>query len=197
MLASQIIIYTVIIIMCIFDIYLAIRLIEYIYCASIKHQPPLIASTNCLRRSVIEQIIKHYPESKTICEIGSGFGGLARAVAKKTNADVYALENMHFSAFVSKTCDLLFRRQNNHTILCDAFEYLERTNKQFDVAIAYLGPTLTKKIQQYKNKIKVLISLDFEIKDLEPAHVIDLSKHGYTIYKRIKYPHKLFIYEFK
>jgi hypothetical protein len=104
--------------MCIFDIYLAIRLIEYIYCASIKHQPPLIASTNCLRRNVTEQIIKHYPESKNICEIGSGFGGLARAVAKKT-------------------------------------------------------------------------------KDLKPAHVIDLSKHGYTIYKRIKYPHKLFIYEFK
>ena len=67
---------------------------------------------------------------------------------------------------------------------------------KFDVAIAYLGPTATPMIQKYKDKIKVLISLDFEIKNLKPKHVIDMG-HGYTIYKRIKYPHRLFIYEFK
>ena len=52
------------------------------------------------------------------------------------------------------------------------------------------------KIQQYKNKIRVLISLDFEIKGLNPVRVIDLSKNGYTLYNRVKYPHRLFVYNF-
>ena len=180
----------------IFDIYLGVKFFEYVYCANIKHQPPLVASSSCLRRNTVEQIVKYYNKSKNICEIGAGFGGLARVVAKQTKANVYALENMPFSAFVSKTCDLLSGSKNNHTIWCDAFEYLDKTNKKFDVAVAYLGPTATPKIQQYKNKIRVLISLDFEIKDLKPVRVIDMSKNGYTIYKKIKYPHKLFIYEF-
>ncbi len=180
----------------VFDVYLGIKFFEYVYCANIKHQPPLVASNARLRQHTLEQIMKHYPKSKNICEIGSGFGGLARAVAKRTKANVYALENMPFSAFVSKTCDLLFGCQNNHSVWCDAFKYLDKTNKNFDVAIAYLGPIITPKIQQYKNKIRVLISLDFEIKDPKPVRVIDLSKYGYVIYKRVKYPHKLFIYEF-
>ena len=67
---------------------------------------------------------------------------------------------------------------------------------KFDVAIAYLGPTATPMIQKYKDKIKVLISLDFEIKGLKPMRIIDMSKDGYTLYKRIKYPHRLFVYNF-
>lgn len=185
------------IVVLIFDIYLGIKFFEYVYCANIKHQPPLVASPSCLRRNTVEQIVKYYNKSKNICEIGAGFGGLARAVAKQTKANVYALENMPFSAFVSKTCDLLSGCKNNHTIWCDAFEYLDKTNKKFDVAVAYLGPTATPKLQQYKNKIRVLISLDFEIKGLNPVRVIDLSKNGYTLYKRVKYPHRLFVYHFK
>jgi len=42
---------------------------------------------------VVSEIIKNYPNAKNICEIGAGFGGLARAVARNTNANVYALEN--------------------------------------------------------------------------------------------------------
>ena len=49
--------------------------------------------------------------------------------------------------------------------------------------------------QQYKDKIDVLISLDFEIPNLKPKRIIDL-KCGYVIYHKTKYPHKLFIYEF-
>ncbi len=190
-------IYILLVFLFIFDIFLAITFIEYRYCADIRHQPPLVSSARHLRRNTIEQIVKYYNKSKNICEIGSGFGGLARAVAKQTKANVYALENMPFSAFISKTCDLLSGCKNNHTIWCDAFEYLAKTNKKFDVAIAYLGPTSTGKIQKYKNKVRVLISLAFEIKDLEPARVIDLSEYGFTVYNKIKYPHKLFIYEFK
>lgn len=184
------------IVVLIFDIYLGVKFFEYVYCSHIKHQPPLVASPSCLRRATVEQIVKYYNKSKNICEIGSGFGGLARVIAMQTKANVYALENMPFSAFISKISDLLSRCKNNHTIWCDAFEYLDKTNKKFDVAVAYLGPTAIPKIQQYKNKIRVLISLDFEIKGLTPVRVIDLSKNGYILYNRVKYPHRLFVYNF-
>ena len=189
-------VYILLVAVIIFDIYLGIKSFEYIYCASIRHQPPLVASNQHERQLVVDQIKTKYPEAKNICELGSGFGGLARTIARNTKANVYELENMPFSAFVSKTCDILLRCKNNHTIFGDAFEYLKTTNKHFDIAVAYLGPTATPMIYKYKNKINVLISLDFEIKELKPKYVIDMGR-GYTIYKRIKYPHRLFIYEFK
>lgn len=188
--------YVLLIIVCIFDVFLALKFFELVYCANIRHQPPLVSSNDLLRKHVVEQITAHYSKAKNICEIGSGFGGLARAVARKTKADVYALENMPFSAFVSKIFDKITFCRNNKTIWCDAFEYLDKTDKKFDIAIAYLGPTATPKIYHYKNKIKVLVSLDFEISDLKPKYVIDMG-HGYTIYKRIKYPHRVYVYEFK
>ena len=188
--------YVLLISLFIFDIFLCIKFFEYVYCVNFRRQPPLVASPDCLRQNVVEQIVAYYSNSKNICEIGSGFGGLARVIAGRTKANVYALENMPFSAFVSKISDLLSGCKNNHTVWCDAFEYLDKTNKKFDVAIAYLGPTLTSRIQQYKNKVRVLISLDFEIKGLEPVRVVDMSKYGCVIYNKIKYPHKLFIYDF-
>lgn len=188
--------YALMVALIIFDVFLAFKLFEYGYCAHIRHQPPLVSSGNYERRYVIEQIKMKYPDAKNICEIGSGFGGLARAVAHNTKAKVYALENMPFSAFISKMLDKLSLCKNNTTIWCDAFKYMDDTNIKFDVAIAYLGPAVTQKIKKYKNKIDVLISLDFEIEGIKPKCIIDLG-HGYTIYNRVKYPHKLFIYEFK
>ena len=188
-------IYALLIVVLVFDLYLAVKFFEYVYCANIRHQPPLVASNQHLRQCVVEQILKYYKKSKNICEIGSGFGGLARSVAKQTKSNVYALENMPFSALVSKTADKLSQCKNNKTIWCDAFKYLENTDIKFDVAVAYLGPTATPILQRYKDKIKVLISLDFEIKNLNPIRIIDVG-HGYTIYKRTIYPHRLFVYEF-
>ena len=76
-----------------------------------------------------------------------------------------------------------------------AFKFLDNTNIKFDIAIAYLGPKLTPKLYQYKDKIKVLISLDFEIPDIKPKRIIDLDC-GSVIYGGKKYPHKILIYEF-
>ena len=64
-----------------------------LYCACVRHQPPFVASPDLSRKLVVSEIIKNYTNAKNICEIGSGFGGLARAVARNTNANVYALEN--------------------------------------------------------------------------------------------------------
>ena len=178
------------------DICLALKFFEHVYCTNIRHQPPLVVSSDYERHFVIEQIKTKYIGAKNICDIGAGFGGLARAVARNTNAKVYALENMPFSAFVSKMLDKLCRCKNNETIWCDAFKFLDKTDIKFDVAIAYLSPTAMQMIKRYKNKIDVLISLDFEIEGLKPKSVIDVGK-GYTSYNRIKYPHRLFVYDFK
>lgn len=191
----QIIIYLIFGAVFIFDLYLIIIFIEYVYCANIRHQPPLVTSPKKLRKQVICEITSNYPNAKNICELGSGFGGLARMIARKTNANVYALENMPFSAFISKTYDFLSRCKNNKTIYCDAFDYLKKTHRHFDIAIAYLGPHTTPRIKNHHKKIDILISLDFEIPELTPKRVIEL-KHGYIIYNKIKYPHRLFVYEF-
>ncbi len=176
-------------------IFLMFKFFEYFYCACVRHQPPFVASPDLSRKLVVSEIIKNYPNAKNICEIGSGFGGLARAVARNTNANVYALENMPFSAFVSKLFDKISFCKNNKTIWCDAFEFLDNTDIKFDVAIAFLGPKLTPCIQKYTDKIKVLISLDFEIGCIKPTRIIEIG-HGATIYQNIEYPHRLFVYEF-
>ena len=190
-----IIIYTLLIALILVNIFIWVKLFEFIYCAHIRHQPPLVSSTKTAQKNIIKQINTKYPNAKNICEVGSGFGGLARAIARDTNSNVYALENMPFSAFISITMDKILHCKRNKTIWCDAFKFLDNTKINFDIAVAYLGPTATPKIHKYKNKIKVLISQDFEIKNLVPKYVINLGK-GYTIYNKKKYPHRLFIYEF-
>ena len=182
-------IYALLIAVGVFDVYM----LEYFYCAVIRHQPPNVSTTRHLRQYVVNEIISNYPDAKKICELGSGFGGLARVIARNTKADVYALENMPFVAFVSKIIDILSGCKKNHTIWTDAFEYLK--NEHFDVVVAYLGPTVTPKIYEHKDKIGILISLDFEIKGIKPKHVVNTIS-GYTIYNHVKYPHRLFIYEF-
>ncbi len=196
MLPIYIMLYLIVVIVFMFDLYLVIKFIEYVYCGAIRHQPPLVSSPKKLRKQVVCEIALNYPDAKNICELGSGFGGLARMIACKTNANVYALENMPFAVFISKACDFLLQCKNNKTIYCDAFNWLEDTGVHFDIAIAYLGPNVTPKIKKYRKKIDVLISLDFEIPELAPKRVIKL-KHGYTKYKKIKYPHRIFVYEFK
>ena len=191
-----ILLYTLLIFFILLDAYLIIKFIEYVFAANVFHQPPLLASNDTLRQLVIEQIVKHYPKSKNICEVGSGFGGLARKIANNTNANVYALENMPFSAFISKLSDFITFTKNNKTIWCDAFDYLAKTNIKFDIAVAYLGPDSTEKLLQYKNKFNVLISLDFEIPHTKPKYIIDMG-YGATIYLGKIYPHKVFVYEFK
>ncbi len=176
-------------------LFLYLYLIEYLWCIFIKKQVPFVGATDRHKKAVVKYISEHYPNAKNIVECGSGHGGLARYVARKTNANVVGLENMPFCVFMSRFYSL-FSCANFKTVKTDMFEYLDNTKNKFDVAIAYLGPKVVPLLQKYNKKIKVLISLDFEIPELKPIDVVDL-KRGYTIYNRKKYPHKLFIYEFK
>lgn len=189
----QVFLYSLVVFLIVLYVFLAIKFIEYIYCVHVKNQPPLVGSSRDLHRLVINQIKTYYDNAKNICEIGSGFGGLARDIANNTAADVWALENMPFTAGVSKFLDFMMGARSK-TIWCDAFDWLNKTDKKIDVAVAYLGPSFTKKLLKYKHKICVIISLDFEIKGKKPTRVIDLG-HGYTLYNHKKYPHRVFVYE--
>ena len=177
------------------NVYLLLKFIEYFYCAFIARQPPNVTSSNAMKQKVLEQINTCYKNAKNICDIGSGYGSFTRFIAKNTKADVIGIENMAFSAFAAKVLDL-FCFRNVKTIKADAYEFLDKTNIVFDVAIAYLGPREVQKLKKYKNKIRVLICLDFEIKNIKPTRIIDVG-HGFTTFNHKKYPHKLFIYEFK
>lgn len=176
-----------------FDIFLFFKNIEYAYCAFVRHQPPFVPSNKYLRRATGDVVCNNYPCAKLVCEIGSGFGGLSRYIARRCNCNVIALENMMFSSFVS-WCGDLFCRQSR-TIRCDALKYMKNTDKHFDIAVAYLGPKLTPVLSEYKDKFSVLITFDFEIPEMRPVRIIDVG-HGVTQYKGVPYPHRLFVYEF-
>lgn len=174
-------------------IYLFLYNLERIVC-SIRHQIPFVPSNKDLRNAVIKEIQKHYPNARTACDIGSGYGGLARKIAGKFGIRVWALENMPFSAFVSKITDIISFSKSK-TILCDAFEYIKKSDG-FDIAITYLGPSVNYRLIEIKNKTRVLITLDVPVKGLNAVRSIDLP-NGATIYGRDKkYPHRLFVYEF-
>lgn len=185
--------YIFILLFILIDLFLLIKFAEFVYCSHFVRQPPLVQSIAPLRQAATDYILANYKDAQNICEVGSGFGGLARQVARKTRARVYALENMPFSAFVSKVLDII-TMSRNRTIWCDAFKYLDETDIKFDIAIAYLGPDLINKVYDYRDKIRILISLDFELKDHAPTATVDVG-YGYTLYNRKKYPHKLFIYD--
>lgn len=174
-------------------VYLFLYNLERIIC-SVRHQIPFVPSNKDLRNAVIKEIKTHYPNIKTACDIGSGYGGLAREIANKFNVRVWAFENMQFSAFISKMMDMITGTKSK-TILCDAFEYIKKSDG-FDIAVAYLGPSVNPRLIELKTKVRVLITLDVPVMGLDAVRTIDLP-NGATMYGREKYPHRLFIYEFR
>ncbi|MDR1826562.1 MAG: hypothetical protein LBQ49_02620 [Rickettsiales bacterium] len=156
------------------------------------HQPPFSPSCEPLRDAVVQEIRSSYPNVKTACDIGSGYGGLARRIAKDCGLRVAALENMPFAATVSMIADWISGGISK-TIWCDAFEYVEKSDG-FDLAVAYMGPKVAGRLIALRNKIRVLITLDFPVEGLEATRTI-IVPGGYTLYNGVKYPHKLFVYE--
>ena len=176
-------------------LFTCLYVIEYIWCVHIKSQVPFVGASRVQQKAVAKYINDNYPNTRNIVECGSGHGCLARYIARKTNTNVIGLENAPFCVFLSRFFSL-FSRAKFQTINTDMFEYLDNTKNKFDIAIAYLNPTFTPLLQKYDKKIKVLISLNFEIPNLKPVRIVDL-KRGFVLYNYKKYPHKLFIYEFK
>ncbi len=173
-------------------VYIFCRTTEHVACLW-RHQIPFVPSNEILRDAVVKEILAHYPNMKTVCDLGSGYGGLARKIARKCNMNVTAIENMPFAMCMSKFMDFITRTKSK-TVWCDAFEYLENGDG-FDIAVAYLGPGINDRLAEYTDKFRVLITLDVPVDGLSPARTIDMGR-GATYYGTKKFPHKLFIYEF-
>lgn len=187
--------YLLFVLFLIFYFFYFVKIFEHLYCSFIRRQVPFVPSDKILRGAVVHEINSCYKNVSRVIEVGSGFGGLARYIARNTNANVVALENMIFSASVSKFLDFITFQKKSKTVWQDAFKYIENSNHKFDVAVAYLGPDGTARLIDYADKIDVLISLNFQVDNLKPIKVIDL-KSGCVYYNRKKYPNKLFVYDF-
>ncbi len=173
--------------------YVIVSRTEYILCM-FRNQIPYVPSSRYLRRAVVAEIQKHFPNATSIVDIGAGYGGLARYIECHTDMTVVALENMPFTITVARIIKFI-TRSHIKIIKCDAFEYL-KSSPRFDIGVAYLGPTVNHKLTDLKNNIDVIITLDVPIPKLKPTRIINVG-HGFTHYGRKKFPHKLFVYDFR
>ena len=176
------------------EFYLIFRLVEHWWCLIIKKQIPYMASDKKLRRAVASYIQTYCPNAKSVCEIGAGYGWLARYVGRCCNIPVVALENMPFTFFLAKLFQIFPGGRWVSWVRCDAFDYLKNYKKKFDVGIAYLGPVVNDRLVDVLDKFGVLIVLDVPITGKKPFQVVDLGS-GCTRYGRLKFPHKLFVYK--
>ena len=175
------------------EIYIIISSTEYIWCVTHK-QIPFVPSSRYLRRALIDEIKKHFPHATSICDIGAGYGGLARYIARNRDMSVVALENMPFTVNVARMMNCI-AHTNVQIIKCDAFKYL-KTSPKFDIGVAYLGPKVNYRLAEITKTFDVIITFDVPIDSLKPTRVINVG-HGSTRYGFQKYPHKLFVYDFR
>lgn len=187
-------IYVLVLVVACVTVYYGVKFIEYSWNVIVSKKPPFVPAIDTECAAVVQQINLYYPHAKTVLELGSGYGGLARYIARNTSAHVVGVERMPASAFISWVSDKL-HRVNSRTVWGDVFQYLKNMGGRVDIAVAYMGPKVTQVLADYSNKFDVLISVDFAVPEIKPRRVIDVCK-GYTRYAGKKYPHRLYVYEF-
>ena len=101
------------------------------YCSFIRRQVPFVPSDKILRGAVVHEINSCYKNASRVIEVGSRFGGLARYIARNTNANVVALENMIFSASVSKFLDFITFQKKSKTVwkIMKILDYIKNAKK--------------------------------------------------------------------
>lgn len=191
----KVLIYVLVVIVACITVYCGVQFIEYSWNVIVSKTPPFVPANSIERAAVAQQINMFYPCAKTVLELGSGYGGLARYIARNTSAHVVGVERMPGAALISWVLDKLYR-VNSRTVWGNIYQYLENMHGRVDIAVAYMGPNVTPRLATYSNKFGVLISVDFEIPDMSPVRVIDVG-NGYTRYAGKQYPHRLYVYEFK
>ena len=156
----------------------------------IFHLPPMVPSSKKMRNAIINEINKNYRSMKTVIDIGSCYGGLARRIARECNEKlVIAVERMICPAIISKTSDFFcdIKMKKSKTILSNAFKFIKKSDG-FDIGVAYLFPTVMKQLEELKHKFKVLIILDFSLPNSKPnkkikLHEDRLGQHWMYIYE--------------
>jgi len=154
----------------------------------IFRKSPSLASGNKLRDAVIQQILCDSPNAKTIIDIGSGWGGLTREIARKfSNAQVFGAELFPMPYLYSWLRSIFFK--NTKFIYGDAFKLLKNTNQNFDIGITYLLPEQMAEVRPFMKRFKTLIAIDFPLPDVVPSRKIKLHKDHLG-------QHWIFVYQF-
>lgn len=148
---------------------------------------PQVPSGRKLREAVVAEINENFPDAKTIIDIGSCYGGLARKIAKaRPGAKVVAVERMLLAALISKSADRILRSESK-TLWADAFGYMEKS-EGFDVGVAYLLTPMMPRLEKLRHKFKTLIVLDFPLPNTKPSREVELHRD-------VLGQHWLYIYE--
>lgn len=177
----------------IFAILFSILLILFYIEAGItffRRTAPQLPSERKLRDAVVSEIRKHYPDARTAIDIGSGWGGMARRIAREfPNMRVVGVELMPLAFACSRLARLFLGPRNCRFVMGDAIKYAARAkNKQFDIAVCYSGDRLMKAVAPLAGRFKVVLSLDFPMPGKKAARVIKLHKdrlgqHMLYVYK--------------
>ncbi len=168
-------------------VFLAVFLITTVVPSTIFKMTPPYPSQHVMRQALIDAIKKYYPNAKTLIDIGSGWGGLARMVGKQNpNMRIVGLEYLPLPWACSKIVRFFMGPRNVRFIYANAFKYIPKHPS--DIGVSYLLKKSMPRVNEMSKYFRVLIVLDFPIPDREPTHVIDL--HHDELGK-----HRIFVYE--
>lgn len=158
-----------------------------VFSQKIRHSAPVFPSSRKLRKIVAREIRKNYKNSKSILDIGSGFGGLARKIAHENpQHHVYAVEQIFLLVVISQLLNIFSRRKVKFFHV-DVFEFIKKSRK-FDIGVAYLFPPMMPQIKEIRTKFDILIILDFPLPNVKFSRKIEidqgkLSQHTVYIYE--------------
>ncbi|MDR1361001.1 MAG: class I SAM-dependent methyltransferase [Rickettsiales bacterium] len=180
-------VYLYLVVYIIFDIVLLAYVAEQVICR-IKNIAPEVPSSIRLRDAVSAVIRSEMPDAKTILDIGSGWGGMAKHIAREfPKAKVSGIELMTLPFVFSWVGGGFSRRVK--FIYGNAFKWLAKFgDRRFDVGITYLLSPEMGDVEKFLSRFRVLVVLDFPLPGVQPAKKIKLHKnimgqHYIYIYK--------------
>ncbi len=150
---------------------------------------PAVSAGKKKTAAVVAQIKKDFPDVKTVLDIGSGWGNMVCAVAKQfPNASITGIEMMP-TPYLKSLINTKFLK-NIKIVFGDAFKYLDKTGKNFDIGISYLLTPEMRNVEKYLSRFKTLFSVDFPLPNIKPTNKVKIYHDG-----RIQ--HWLYIYKQK
>lgn len=149
---------------------------------------PAVSAGIKKQKAVISVIKTFFPNAKSIIDIGSGWGKLVNSMAFEfPKAKIIGIEIFILPYIYSllKSGNL----KNLKFIRADAFKYLDNYPDKFDIGISYLLNSEMQNVENFVNKFKVLIAIDFPLPNINPKEKIKLHKDKHA-------QHYLYIYKF-
>ncbi|MCL1902046.1 MAG: tRNA (guanine-N(7)-)-methyltransferase [Alphaproteobacteria bacterium] len=158
-----------------------------------KTRAPEVASPAKLRAAVIKEIAEHYGDYKTVLEIGSCYGGFARAIAlANPDKTVDGVEIMPAPFMISKFMKLFRGPKNMNFKFGDAVKFINKSDG-YDIGVTWLTTPVMKCIEPVADRFKVLLVLDFPLPGRAPTRVIKLHPVENKLL-RLNSHHMLYIY---